>query len=132
MDFSFTEEAEAVRDLAEQIFTGSVTVERVKEVEASEDRIDRELWKELATTGLLGIGLPEAHGGAGLGMVEVCLVLEDQGRRVAPVPYWPTVVAAQTLAEAGHEQHLPAVVAGDAILTVALEPGGGLGRRRAA
>ena len=86
MDFSFTEEAEAVRELAEQVFTGSMTVERVKEIEASDERIDRELWKELASTGLLGIGLPEAHGGAGLGLVEVCLTLSAQGRQVAPVP----------------------------------------------
>ena len=50
MDFAFTEEAEAVRDLAEQVFAGSMSVERVKEVEASDDRIDRELWKELAST----------------------------------------------------------------------------------
>ena len=75
MDFTFTEEQDAVRGLAEQVFTGRATVERVKEVESTEDRVDRELWAELATTGLLGIGLPEAHGGAGLGLVEVALVL---------------------------------------------------------
>jgi acyl-CoA dehydrogenase len=125
MDFSFTEEQDAVRQLAEQVFTGTATVERVKEVEASEDRVDRQLWKELATTGLLGIALPETHGGAGLGLVETCLVLEAQGRRVAPVPYWPTVVAAQTLAEFGTDDQqarwLPAVVAGEAVLTLALE-----------
>lgn len=125
MDFSFTEEAEAVHELAEQVFSGSVDVERVKEVEASEDRIDRSLWKELATTGLLGIGLPESAGGAGLGLVEVCLVLQAQGRRVAPVPYWPTVLAAQTLAHAGQEDGLADVVAGNRILTIALEPGEG-------
>ncbi len=129
MDFSFTEEAEAVRDLAEQVFTGSMSVERVKEIEASDERVDRELWKELASTGLLGIGLPEAHGGAGLGLVEVCLVLQAQGRRVAPVPYWPTVVAAQTLAAFGtgeqQDRWLPAVAGGEAILSVALEPAKG-------
>ena len=125
MDFAFTEEQDAVRDLAEQVFTGTATLERVKEVEASDERMDRALWKELATTGLLGIGLPEAHGGAGLGLVEVCLTLLAQGRRVAPVPLWPTVVAAQTLAAFGTEgqqaRWLPAVIAGDAVLTVALE-----------
>jgi alkylation response protein AidB-like acyl-CoA dehydrogenase len=127
MDFSFTEEADAVRELAEQVFSGSMSVERVKEIEASDDRIDCELWKELATTGLLGIGLPEAHGGAGLGLVEVCLTLVAQARQVAPVPLWPTVCAAQTIAELGSDEQqarwLPAVVAGDAVLTVALEHG---------
>jgi alkylation response protein AidB-like acyl-CoA dehydrogenase len=135
VDFAFTEEAEAVRDLAEQVFTGSTSVERVKEIEASDERIDRELWKELASTGLLGIGLPEAHGGAGLGLVEVCLVLQAQGRQVAPVPYWPTVIAAQTIAEFGTDEQqarwLPAVGAGDAVLTVALEPPSGILPRNA-
>ena len=55
----------------------------------------------------------------------MCLTLLAQGRRVAPVPLWPTVVAAQTLAEFGTEEQqarwLPAVIAGDAVLTVALE-----------
>jgi alkylation response protein AidB-like acyl-CoA dehydrogenase len=125
VDFSFSEEAEAVHELAEQVFAGSMSVDRVKEVEASDERIDRSLWKELATTGLLGIGLPESAGGAGLGLVEVCLVLQAQGRQVAPVPYWPTVLAAQTLAEAGREDRLADVVAGDTTLTVALEPGAG-------
>ena len=125
MDFSLSEEAEAVQQLAEQVFTGSMSVDRVKEVEASEERIDRSLWKELASTGLLGIGLPESAGGAGLGLVEVCLVLQAQGRRVAPVPYWPTVLAGQTLASVGQDERLAAVVAGDSILTVALEPGAG-------
>ena len=41
MDFAFTEEQDAVRDLAEQVFTGTATLERVKEVEASDERMDR-------------------------------------------------------------------------------------------
>lgn len=129
MDFSFSEEQDAVRQLAEQVFTGSSPVERVKEVEGADERFDRSLWAELATTGLLGIGLPEAHGGAGLGLVEVCLALREQGRRVAHVPLWPTVVAAQTLAAHGTADQQAAwlgpVVAGEVVLTVALEPGAG-------
>jgi acyl-CoA dehydrogenase len=129
VDFSFSEEQEAVRELAEQVFTGSSPVERVKEVEAADERFDRALWAELATTGLLGIGLPEAHGGAGLGLVEVCLALRAQGRRIAHVPYWPTVVAAQTIAAHGDADQQAAwlgrVVAGEAVLTLALEPADG-------
>lgn len=129
MDFSFSEEQEAVRELAEQVFTGSSPVERVKEVEAADERFDRALWAELASTGLLGIGLPEAHGGAGLGIVAVGLALRAQGRRVAHVPYWPTVIAAQTIAAHGDADQqaswLGRVVAGEAVLTVALEPAEG-------
>ena len=125
MNFALSEEQEAVRDLAGQIFAGSVTVERVKEVEASEERIDRALWRALADANLLGIALPEAHGGSGLGVTEVALVLEQQGRVVAPVPYWATVVlGALPIAGFGTAEQqaawLPGVVAGDVILTAAL------------
>ena len=67
MNFDFNEEQEAVRDLAAQIFAGHATVERVKEVERSEERFDRELWKALAAANLLGIALPDDVGGSGFG-----------------------------------------------------------------
>ncbi len=129
MNFELSEEQVAVRDLAAQIFTGSVTVERVKEVEASAERVDRELWQQLADAGLLGISLPEEHGGSGLGFVETCLVLTQQARVVAPVPLWATVVCgALTIAAAGSDaqraEWLPAVAAGEAVLTAALSEAG--------
>jgi alkylation response protein AidB-like acyl-CoA dehydrogenase len=125
MDFSFTEEQQAVRDLAAQIFTGQARAERVKAVEASDERFDRDLWAQLARANLLGIALPEDVGGSGLGLVELCLVLEQQGRRVAPVPLWPTATSALALAEFGtpeqRERWLPGVAAGEVVLTAALE-----------
>ena len=125
MDFGLGEEQEAVRGLAEQIFQGSVTVERVKAVEASDERVDRDLWQALADANLLGISLPEEVGGSGLGFTELTLVLEQQGRVVAPVPYWATVVCgALPIAEHGspaqQERWLPGVVAGEVILSSAL------------
>jgi alkylation response protein AidB-like acyl-CoA dehydrogenase len=129
MDFTFTEEQDAVRGLAAQIFDDHATTERVKEIERSDERVDRELWRALADAGLLGIAVPEEHGGSGLGLVELCLLLEQQGRRVAPVPLWPTVVlGALPLAEFGTREQqqawLPGVAAGDVVLTAAMsEPG---------
>ena len=129
MDFTFTEEQDAVRDLAAQIFAGHATTERVKQVEASERRVDHELWRALADAGLLAIAVPEEHGGSGLGLVELCLLLEEQGRRVAPVPLWPTLVlGALPLAEFGSPEHqrrwLPGVARGEVILTAALSEAG--------
>jgi alkylation response protein AidB-like acyl-CoA dehydrogenase len=129
MDFSFSEEATAVRDLAEQIFQGSATVERVKQIEAGEERVDRELWKALADANLLGIALPDSVGGSALGAIETSLVLEQLGRVVAPVPYWATVVCgAMPIALHGTDDQqarwLPGVVKGETFLTAALaEPG---------
>jgi acyl-CoA dehydrogenase len=129
MDFTFSEEQDAVRDLATQIFEGHATAERVKEVERSEERVDRELWRALADAGLLAIAVPEEHGGSGLGLVEVCLLLEQQGRRVAPVPLWPTLVlGALAIAEFGSPEQqqswLPGVARGEVVLTAALAESG--------
>ena len=75
MDFAFTEEQDAVRDLAEQIFTGTAT-RRAGQGGRGHRRAHRpRALAELADADLLGIALPEAHGGSGLGLVELCLVL---------------------------------------------------------
>jgi len=73
----------------------------------------------------LGLAIPEADGGAGYGLMELCLLLEAQGNAVAPVPLWSTLVlGALPLARFGSEAQraawLPGVVAGDVILTAAL------------
>src|SRR4051812_43369124 len=122
MEFTFNETQRAVRDLAGQIFRGQATVDRVKDIEASDERIDRDLWAELAKADLLGLCLPESDGGGGLGMVELALILEQQGRVVAPVPLLPTVLAGLAIAEFGTREQqaewLPRIVAGDVILSV--------------
>ncbi len=129
MEFSFTEEQEAIGELAARIFEDHAAVERVKEVEASTDRFDRDLWAELARANLLGIALPEDVGGSGLGIMELCLLLEQQGRRVAPVPLLATLVmGAAPLAEFGTAEQrsrlLPGVASGEVVLSAALAEGG--------
>ena len=95
MDFAYGEEQEAVKELADRIFTERSTPERLKAVEAAADAggpFDRDLWADLAGAGLLGIGLPEDVGGAGLDFVAVCLVVEAAGRTAAHVPVVETLV----------------------------------------
>lgn len=125
MDFTLTEEQEAIRGLATDIFTGKAGTDRVKQVEACPERVDRELWRELANAGLLGIALPEALGGGGFGLGELYVLLEQQGRHVAPVPLWQTALAAMAISEFGTERQrttlVPAAAAGSLFLTVALE-----------
>jgi alkylation response protein AidB-like acyl-CoA dehydrogenase len=125
MDFNFNDEQNAVREAVAGIFAGLVDPDRVHEVEASVDRVDAALWAELARADLLGLAVPEAHGGGGFGMVELCLLLEAQGKVVAPVPLWATLVLgalpiAQFGSDALQAALLPGVVAGDIVLTAAL------------
>ena len=125
MDFSFSDEQLAVSEAATGLFSGLVDPERITAVEHSEDRIDRDLWRALADADLLGLAVPEADGGAGYGLMELCLLLEAQGNVVAPVPLWSTLVlGALPIAHFGSEAQrarwLPGVVSGDVILTAAL------------
>ena len=92
MDFNFNDDQIAIRELAYQIFTDRSTDEFLLAFSRTEETYDEELWQTLAEQGLLGIAVPESAGGTGLGLVELCLVLEEQGRRVAPVPLFASLV----------------------------------------
>jgi 3-oxocholest-4-en-26-oyl-CoA dehydrogenase beta subunit len=125
MDFSYDAQERALADLAAEVFTERSTAERVAAVEATPELFDRDLWKVLGETGLLAAALPEAAGGAELGLVGAALLLEQQGRRVAHVPLLATLaLGALPLAALGTDEQkdrwLAAVAAGEAVLTAAL------------
>jgi 3-oxocholest-4-en-26-oyl-CoA dehydrogenase beta subunit len=124
MDFTFTPEQDEATELASKILGDRATNERMRQVEAGGDRFDRELWAELGSAGLLGLSLPEQYGGAGLGLIELCRVLVEVGRRVAPVPLAAHGPAARLLAELGNDelkdQWLPGAASGALVLTAAV------------
>jgi alkylation response protein AidB-like acyl-CoA dehydrogenase len=126
MDFALTDEQEAIRGLARQIFSDRVTHERLRALEDGPEWFDLALWKELGQASVPGTSLPERYGGSGLGLLETCIVLEELGRALAPVPLLPTVVlGALPIAEFGSEaqrtEWLPGVVSGDVVLSAALQ-----------
>ncbi|MBO2458229.1 acyl-CoA dehydrogenase family protein [Actinomadura violacea] len=125
MDFDLDGDLEAARELANEIFTDLATLDRVVEAEKDGGGFHPTLWKALADAGLLGIALPEQAGGAGLGMLGLVTVLEQQGRRVAPVPLWPVAIAALTIVRFGTPDQLsawlPGILDGSAPVTSALE-----------
>jgi len=129
MDFAFTEEQDEIRNLARKILDDLATHERLVEIEASEEQLDRALYAELAKSHLLGVCIPEAHGGMGLGYLALCVLLDEIGRAVAPVPVLPSLVlGALPIAEFGdvaqRERWLPRVASGEAILTAGLAEAG--------
>lgn len=125
MDFHLTEDQRSVADLASSILTDRATTDRVRQIETTPTRVDDDLWGELGRAGLLGLALPEADGGAGLGLAGLVVVLEEQGRHVAPVPVWSHAVASWTLArhadQALRDELVAGAADGDIRLTVALE-----------
>ncbi|HJO22036.1 MAG: acyl-CoA dehydrogenase family protein [Myxococcota bacterium] len=129
MDFAFSEEQEALRDLATQIFADHTGHARLQELEKSGEWYDRALWSELAKTNLTALCLPEQVGGGGCGIIETCLVLAEQGRHLAPVPLLPTLLlGGLPLADFGtteqRERWLRPVAEGEGVLTAALHEEG--------
>lgn len=123
MDFDPTPEQGEAAGLARRILTDRCTPARLAEVEATGRRFDQALWRELGDAGLLGIGLPEEHGGGGLGLLETCSVLVEVGRAVAPLPLVWHAAAADLLARfgtGGHSDLVAGAAAGRTVLTVAL------------
>src|SRR4051794_24059899 len=124
MDFTFTPEQDEAAELAAKILKDRATNERMKAVEAGGSRFDRALWAELGTAGLLGLALPEEYDGAGLGLVELCRVLVEVGRTVAPVPLAAHGPTTRLLAELGTDQQkqqwLPGAASGAYVLTSAI------------
>jgi acyl-CoA dehydrogenase len=131
MNFSYTEEQQAIFELASQILVEGTSQERLREIERADGpRFDRELWARLGESGLVGIAVPTEHAGGGLSFLEVAGILEHVGRTTAPVPFFETVVlGGLPIAEFGSEAQkasiLPELAAGHRILTAALvEPEG--------
>jgi alkylation response protein AidB-like acyl-CoA dehydrogenase len=126
VDFSLSDDQQAIADLAKKILDDLASNERMRALEKSGAvRFDRELWKALAEAGLLATAVPEEHGGAGLGFLELAAILEQVGRHAAPVPLYETLVlgALPLAAFGGAAQQaawLPRVARGEAVLTAAL------------
>jgi alkylation response protein AidB-like acyl-CoA dehydrogenase len=131
MDFDLSDEQQATIDVAAKLLGDKATPDAIRDLEQRDDlRFDRELWAAMAGAGLLGIAVPAEHGGAGLGLLELTLVLEEVGRHTAPVPALATLaLGALPIARWGTDGQraaiLPGIVAGTTTATAALvEPHG--------
>ncbi|MFZ3566737.1 acyl-CoA dehydrogenase [Streptomyces sp. BH097] len=115
------------RDLRDSVraFTGRhITADVLrKAVDAEDDTTLPPYWRALAEQGLLGLHLPEEAGGAGYGIVELAVVVEELGRAAAPGPFLPTTLAAAILHRAAHPAHLPGLADGTVLGAAALRPG---------
>ena len=126
MDFDLTDEQQATAELAAKLLGDKATPEALRALERADDlRFDRDLWTAMADAGLLGIAVPVEHGGAGLGILELCMVLEEVGRRTAPVPALAALAfAGLPLTRFGSPDQqaatLPGLAAGTRVLTAAL------------
>src|SRR6516165_5682081 len=130
MNFDFSDEQKQLRDEARKFLSEKCPPKAVRAVLDGKAAYDRELWQGLAEVGFLGVAIPESYGGAGAGHLELCVIAEEMGRALAPVPFSSTVyLAAEALLIAGSEAQkqkwLPKIAKGEAIGTLALFEGKG-------
>src|SRR6266576_1106552 len=130
MNFDFSDEQKQLRDEARKFLTEKCPPKAVRTVLDGKQPYDRELWNGLAGMGFLGVAIPEAYGGAGAGHLELCVIAEEMGRALAPVPFSSTVyLAAEAILLAGSDSQkrkwLPLIASGAAIGTLALFEGKG-------
>jgi alkylation response protein AidB-like acyl-CoA dehydrogenase len=131
MSLTFTEEHDELRATVRQFLADKSDERAVRTQMASERGWDPEIWKQMAEQiGLTGLIVPEEHGGAGFGPVELCIVMEEMGRSLACAPYLATAVTAANAlllcADAGSRGALlRGIAAGETIATLAsVEPSG--------
>jgi acyl-CoA dehydrogenase len=130
MNFEFSDEQKQLRNEARRFLEAKCPPKAVRAVLEGEAPYDRELWKGLAEMGFLGIAIPEVYGGLGAGYLELCVVAEELGRVLAPVPFSSSVfLATEFLLAAGSEAQktawLPKLASGESIGTFAFAEGVG-------
>jgi alkylation response protein AidB-like acyl-CoA dehydrogenase len=128
MDLVLSEEQELLARTAREFVSGRSSLKRIRGLRDTSDTdgFSRELWGEMAALGWLGIVIPEAYGGAGLGYLDLMVVLEELGRGLMPEPIVSTVLlGAGAIALGGSDaqrrEHLPAVAGGTRLLALASE-----------
>lgn len=138
MNFDFSDEQKELQRSARRMLQKECPTARVRAVLAGEEDFDRPLWSTLAEMGFCGAAIPQEYGGLGLGYLELCVIAEELGRALAPVPFDSTVGAfAEILKLAGSgeqkSKYLPPVARGTLVGTLACceSQGAGPGATRA-
>ena len=135
LDLAFTEEQEMLREVVRSLLAEHASPTVVREMEDHPVGYPADLWKQMGALDLLGLTIPEAHGGSGMGLLEGVVLYEELGRALAPTPHFVSCVAsAGALATGGtpaqKDEWLPRIASGAAVLTPAwVEPDGGHGPR---
>ena len=130
MNFEFSDDQKQLRDQARRYLAEHSPPKAVRAVLEGKAPYDKALWKGLAEMGFLGVAIPEEFGGAGAGHLELCVIAEEMGRALAPVPFSSTIyLAAEAIMLAGSDAQkakwLPKIASGEAIGTLALFEGVG-------
>jgi alkylation response protein AidB-like acyl-CoA dehydrogenase len=130
MDFDFSDDQKQLKDQARRFLEAKCPTKAVRVILEGPEPFDRDLWKGLAEMGFMGTAIPEEYGGLGASYLELCVIAEELGRAVAPVPFSSSIfLAAEFLMAAGtpaqKQAYLPKLASGEAIGCFAFSEGVG-------
>ncbi len=128
MNFDFSPDQKSLREQARKFLGEHASSTRVRRILDGAAPYDAELWRGMGEMGWMGTAIPETHGGAGFGHLELCVIAGELGRSLAPTPFSSTIyLAAEALRLAGTEAQqkrwLPRIAQGQAIGCLALAEG---------
>jgi alkylation response protein AidB-like acyl-CoA dehydrogenase len=116
MNFDFTDDQQAIKRTAKDLLADRFKPDRMREL-AEAGAYDDNAWKELCELGWPGIFVDEEHGGQGLGVVELAILMEELGYALAPVPFLGSVAAGLAIQSAGSDEQkerwLPGLAGGE-------------------
>jgi alkylation response protein AidB-like acyl-CoA dehydrogenase len=124
MDFGFSEEQELLRSEVRKFLDQNASMEEVRRIVDTPLGYDKQLWARMAELGWVGLTVPEEHGGAGIDLVTLLVVLEETGRSLFPSPLISTVLAATAIERLGSSEQqqrwLPGLAEGSQVGAFAL------------
>lgn len=125
---SGTDEQRALRGAVADLMAKHSTQAQVRALMTTDRGFDPTVWRELAAMGLLGLAIPEQHGGTGAGPVELSIVAEELGRALLVGPFLSTAVLVPSLlavlGDTGEQAAvLPRIAAGELVATLAFAEG---------
>ena len=128
MNFDFSDDQKVLRDQARKFLSQHAAPAKVRRILEGAEPYDKELWRGMAEQGWPGTAIPESHGGAGFGYLELCVIAEELGRSLAPTPFASSVyLATEALLLAGSDAQkktwLPKLAMGEAIGCLAFAEG---------
>ena len=128
VNFDFSPDQRSLREQARKFLAEHASPARVRRILEGAAPYDAELWRGMAEMGWTGTAIPETHGGAGFGYLELCVLAEELGRSLAPTPFSSTIyLASEALLLVGSpaqkKRWLPRIAQGQAIGCFALAEG---------
>jgi alkylation response protein AidB-like acyl-CoA dehydrogenase len=124
VQFGLSDSQQILKDSARKFFAGECPISEVRRLMETDTAFDASLWSKMAEQGFTGVIFPEEYGGAGLGKVELILLMEEAGRALLPGPFFSTVALAGAVLDAAgtpaqKQKYLVPICRGEARSTVA-------------